>query len=309
MANSRSNVLWPQLLIVAATLIWGSSFLIMKQAVSGIPVFTLLAVRFTIAAVLLGLFFCKKFQKLDRAHLLGGFLLGLCMFSGYVFQTYGLSGFGSWQGTTPGKNAFLTATYCVLVPLFSWLFLRKKPNRYHLAAAVICILGIAFISLDRQISLVGGDVLTLIGGVGFALHIIAVTHFSGKDCDIILLTVLQFITMAVLSWLGVLVFGESLAALPPTADLFRLLYLGICATGLAMLFQNLGQANCPPTTGALLMSLEAPFGVVFSVLFGDEAPSPQMYLGFFLIFFAVILAETRLSFLPRRKKSPQGVDN
>ncbi len=298
--SSTKATLWPQLLIVCATIIWGSSFLIMKQTVDGIPVFTLLAIRFTVAGVLLSLVFWKKWRLLNKETLLGGGLLGTLMFLGYVFQTYGLSGIGSWEGTTPGKNAFLTATYCVLVPFLNWLLTRKRPDRYNIAAAVLCLLGIGLVSLTEDFTVVGGDVITLVCGVAFSLHILAVDWYA-KTCDILLLTVLQFLFMALWSWIGVFLAGETLSVLPSGADILRLGYLAVCASGLAMLFQNIGQANTPPSTGAVLLSLEAPFGVVFSVLFGTERPTAQMYLGFVLIFFAVILSETKLSFLAKKK--------
>lgn len=298
--SSSKGKLWPQLCILAATLIFGSSFLIMKQAVDGIPVFTLLAIRFTTAGAALSLILWKKWRLLDRETLVGGAVLGTLMFLGYAFQTYGLSGIGSWEGTTPGKNAFLTATYCVLVPFLNWLISRKRPDRYNVAAALLCLLGTGLVSLNEDFTVVGGDILTLICGVAFSLHILAVTHYS-KRCDVLLLTLLQFLFMALWSWVGIFAAGERLSALPAGADLLRLAYLIVCASGLAMLFQNLGQANTPPTTGAVLLSLEAPFGVLFSILFGDERPTAQMYLGFALIFFAVILSETKLSFLSRKK--------
>lgn len=293
--------LWPQLLMVAATVIWGSSFLIMSQAVDNIPVFYLLAVRFSLAAALLAAVFAKRWKGMDKATLKGGVALGLLMEAAYVLQTYGLNGLGSWQGTTPGKNAFFTGIYCVLVPFFAWVLFKKRPDLYNVSAAVLCVAGIGLVSLSGELGLVGGDVLTMLGGVMFALHILMVPRYAEKS-DVILLTILQFATMAILSWLGVLLTGQ---ALPLTAiapeNWLRIGYLAVFATALALLFQNIGQAHTPPATAAVLLSLEAPFGVLFSVLFGPERPTAAMYCGFGLIFLAIIVSETKLAFLPRRK--------
>ncbi len=292
---------WPQLLLVTATLIWGSSFLVMKQAVSALPVFTLLALRFTIAAALLGLVFWKKWKLLTKKALAQGALIGTLIFLAYVLQTYGLSGLGSWEGTTPGKNAFLTAVYCVLVPFFAWMFFQKRPDRYNVSAALLCLFGIGLVSLNARFTVVGGDILTLLGGIAFALHIVAVSHFCEKS-DVILLTILQFVFMAAESWLGVLLTRQWPVALPTGGDFLRLIYLAVAASALAMLFQNVGEAHTPPATAAVLLSMEAPFGVLFSVLFGDERPTAAMYAGFALIFCAVLLSETKLSFLSRKKQ-------
>lgn len=289
--------LWPQLMMVAATVIWGSSFLFMKQSVDNIPVFFLLAVRFTLATGLLTVVFWKRWRKLDRSTLKGGLVLGLLMEAAYIFQTYGLKDMFSWHGTTPGKNAFFTGIYCVLVPFLAWLLFKKRPDLYNVAAALFCIAGIGLVSLGGTTGMVGGDILTIFGGVMFALHILAVPRYAEKS-DVILLTILQFATMAALSWLGCLLVGEAIPQAVPTGVWVRIVYLAVFATALAMLFQNIGQAHTSPAAAALLLSLEAPFGVLFSVLFGDERPTAAMYCGFGLIFFAIIVSETKLSFLP-----------
>ncbi len=299
--TQQKRQLWPQLLMVAATIIWGSSFLFMKQSVDNIPVFFLLAVRFTIAAALLSVIFWKKWRLLDRQLLFQGFVVGSLMIAAYIFQTYGLKDIGPFQGTTPGKNAFFTAIYCILVPFLAWIFFRKRPDGYNVAAALMCVGGIGLVSVSGTSAIVGGDLLTMLGGLMFALHILAVSHYSHKGCDVILLTLLQFIFMALWSWLGVLLTGEVLTALPSGADCARILYLAIAASALAMLFQNIGEAHTPPAAAAVLLSLEAPFGVLFSVLFGNERPTAAMYCGFALIFFAIIVSETKLSFLPTEK--------
>lgn len=299
--TQQKRQIWPQLLMVTATVIWGSSFLIMKQAVDGIPVFFLLAVRFTLGAGLLAVVFWKRWKKLDRATLRGGCVLGVLMEAAYILQTYGLNGLGSLRGTTPGKNAFFTGIYCILVPFFAWFLFKKRPDLYNVAAALFCVAGIGLVSLGGEVGIVGGDVLTMLGGVMFALHILAVPRYAER-CDVILLTILQFATMAAISWLGVLFTGEVPTQALPLGDLARIGYLAVFATALALLFQNIGQAHTPPAAAAVLLSLEAPFGVLFSVLFGNERPTVPMYCGFGLIFFAIILSETKLSFLPRPKK-------
>ena len=307
MTQTRQKIkIWPQLMMVAATVIWGSSFLLMSQAVDDIPVFYLLAVRFSLGTAVLALVFWKRWKKLDWTAVKGGVILGVLMEAAYIFQTYGLKGLGSWQGTTPGKNAFFTGIYCILVPFFVWLLFKKRPDLYNVAAALLCISGIGLVSLGGTFGLVGGDCLTMLGGVMFALHIIMVPRCAEKS-DVILLTVLQFATMAVLSWLGMLLTGQPMVAIA-TDDWLRIGFLAVFATALAMLFQNVGQAHTAPATAAVLLSLEAPFGVLFSVLFGTERPTVAMYCGFTLIFFAILVSETKLSFIPQKTFFKKGVD-
>lgn len=299
---------WPQLMMVAATVIWGSSFLLMSQAVDRIPVFFLLAVRFTLGTTVLAVIFWKRWRKLDLEAVKGGVILGLLMQSAYIFQTYGLKDLTFSQGTTPGKNAFFTAVYCILVPFFVWIFFKKRPDVYNVAAAVLCLSGIGLVSLGGEMGIVGGDLLTMLGGAMFALHIMMVPRYAEKS-DVVLLTILQFATMAALSWVGVLLTHQAMPLTAIPAGVWvRIVYLAVFATALAMLFQNIGQAHTAPATAAVLLSLEAPFGVLFSVLFGTERPTAAMYCGFGLIFCAIIVSETKLSFLPRKNFFKKGVD-
>ena len=146
-----------------------------------------------------------------------------------------------------------------------------------------------------------GDALTLIGGLMYAFHIVAVAHFA-KGRDIFLLTVLQFAGVAFWSWICAgLTGGLPADGLPGKAWLV-LLYLAIAATTLALLFQNVGQKYTNPSAAAVLLALEAPFGVLFSVLFAEERPTAPMVFGFVLIFISIICSETKFSFLRRKHK-------
>ena len=299
MSADRENNVLAKLatpLIILATVIWGSSFVVMKNSVDVLPTFWLLAIRFTCAALVLGLVFIKRWKVVDRQYLIGGTVMGLCLFLAYAFQTFGL------ERTTPGKNAFLTAVYCVIVPFLYWAIPHRRPDRYIVLAAVLCIAGIGLVSVTGSDASAfnSGDVLTLIGGFFFAAHIVAVSKWS-EGRDIFMLTVLQFASFALFSWIGVLV---TRAPLPVEAFdgglVFSLAYLVIFASCGSLLFQNIGQKYTAPATAAVLLSLEAPFGVVFSILFAGERPTPLMLVGFVLIFIAVVCSETKFSFL--RKK-------
>ena len=283
-------------LIVIATLIWGSTFFIMKDTLDSVDLQFLLAFRFTFAAVILAVVFWKRWKGMDRSCWWRGAVMGLLLYAAYTVQNYGL------MGTTPGKNAFFTAVYCVMVPFLYWVVDRLRPDRFNVLAALLCIAGIGFVSWDGGFSLGYGDVLTLISGFLYACHITATAKFS-QGRDIFLLTVIQFATTAVCCWAGTCVTGGFPAGGLPARAWLVLVYLAVAATTLALLFQNVGQKYTSPSAAAVLLSLEAPFGVAFSVAFTDESPSAFMYFGFFLIFVAVLCSETKFSFL--RKKVSQ----
>ncbi len=287
MTNKHISVLAKSAL-VTATVIWGAGFVVMKNALDSVPCFYLLAIRFTMGALALALIFFRRFRGIDRSYLLGGGIMGLFLFMAYTLQTIGL------MYTTPGKNAFLTTVYCIMVPFLGWAVTKKRPGLKSVAAAFICMDGVWLVSVNPGGGggMNIGDLLTILCGFAFACHILAVNHFS-QGRDIVVMTVIQFAVTAVLSW----VCGGLFETFPSGFDagaVSCLLYLGLLATAAAMLLQNIGQKYTTPSTAALLMSLEAVFGVVFSIIFAGDKMTPRLTLGFTLIFGALVLSEIRL---------------
>lgn len=292
--NDTLKRILPKFALFSAALIWGSSFFIVKNAVDIFPTNFLLAIRFTIGCLLLCVLFPKKLTQLNRTCLWQGIVLGLLIFTAYCIQTIGLT------DTTPGKNAFLTAAYCILVPFLYWITDKRRPDLYNFSAAFLCLAGIGLVSFDGSFSMRFGDAMTLISALFFAAHIVAGARFGGKS-DPILLTILQFGTAAVCSW----VLGFTTETFPkeiPLNAALGLLYLAVFATTIALLLQNIGLKYADPTSGAILLSLESVFGVLFSMIFYHEQLNFRLTAGFLLIFIAVILSETKLSFL-RKKRS------
>ncbi len=279
-------------MIVVATLIWGSTFFILKDTLDDVDLMFLLAFRFTLAAGVLALVFWRHWRDVDRSYWWRGGAMGVLLFAAYTVQNFGL------MDTTPGKNAFFTAVYCVIVPFLYWVVDRLRPSRWNVLAALLCVAGIGLVSWDGGFVLTGGDLLTLLGGVLYACHIAAVSKFS-QGRDIFLLTVIQFGAAALCCWAGTLCSGGFPVDGLPVRAWLVLLYLATAATCVALLFQNIGQKYTDPSSAALLLSLEAPFGVAFSVLFGQERPTALMYAGFLLIFLAVVCSETQFKFLRR----------
>ena len=282
-------------MLFLAAFIWGSSFFIMKDALDQLPVQYLLAIRFTAGAALLGLLCWKKWRTFTPDYLWRGAVIGGMLYTAYAIQTYGLA------LTTPSKNAFLTAVYCVLVPFLYWAFARVRPDRYNVLAALLCVTGVGLVSLTGDLTVNPGDGLTLLCAIFYAMHIVSVAKVSpGKD--IYLLTVFQFAFSGLFAWIG----GALTEAFPAPAltkpeVLLPLAYLAVMATTVALLFQNVGQVWSDPASASVILSLESVFGVLCSVLFAGDQVSGRMLAGFALIFVAVVCSETKFSFL--RKNS------
>ena len=285
-------------MLFAAALIWGNSFFIMKNTLDVMPVFFLLAVRFTAGALLLALVAWKRWKDFTLDYLWRGAVVGGFLFLAYSVQTFGLA------LTTPSKNAFLTSVYCVIVPFLTWAVVKRKPDRYNVAAALLCITGVGLVSLTEELTINSGDLLTLCCAVFYACHIVAVAKVSpGKD--ITLLTVFEWACAARYAWIcGACTETFPAAALTDPAVLWPMAYLCVMATTVALLFQNVGMIWSDPASASVILSLESVFGVLSSVIFYGDPVTGRLLAGFALIFVAVVCSETKFSFL--RKKQEGG---
>lgn len=288
----NSNSILPKLALFCAAFIWGSSFFIMKNTVDVFTPYILLGFRFTIACILLSIIFWKKIKEITFDYIWKSFIIGSFLFLAYGSQTVGLT------ETTPGKNAFLTAIYCVIVPFMFWIVNKSKPDIYNFLAAIVCIAGIGMVSLTGTLTIGYGDAFTLVGGFLYAAHMVAVAKLS-KGKDPIIITILQFGFAAIFSWIVGLSF-ESFPTQWSIESVGGLLYLAVFATAIGLLLQNIGQKYTHPSAAAIILSLESVFGVFFSVICYGEKLTFRLLIGFIFIFIAVIISETKLSFLRRK---------
>ena len=283
-------------LIVFATIIWGFSFVVMKDVVAVLPPAWLLGFRFTAAGLILLAVLWKRVRRAFSVKALSaGALLGVFDFAAFWTQTVGL------EHTTPGINAFLTATYCVIVPFLWWIIARRRPTVFNIGAAVLAVAGIWLVSVSaggEDLALGFGEGMTLLCALLFAVHIVFVSKFSLVH-DVLVLTVFQFLAEGLL---GLLV-GAGLETLPPLDQVTpsiigSMAFLTVFASIVAFGIQNVSLAHVPPAQASLLLSLESVFGVVFSVLLYGERLTFRLVSGFALIFAAILVSET----FPLRKR-------
>lgn len=274
-------------MLFGCTLLWGSSFFVVKDVTEAVSPATLVGIRFTIAAALVLAFFFKRVTgHADAATVRAGLAMGAAYFLAYWAQTVGIT------DTTPGKNAFLTATYCAIVPFLYWFVARRRPSRLNIVCAALCLVGVGLVSLDGDLSMRTGDVLTLVGAVFFAAQIALMGKYAGGK-DVMALTFWQFAVTGVAS----LVAGTATAPAPDPAVLLapsmlaQVAYLTFFVAFLACLMQNVGQTHVPPAQASLILCLESVFGVLFSVVFYGETLTPRVLLGFAVIFIAIVSSE------------------
>lgn len=282
-------------MLFAAAFFWGASFMLMKGALDSVPTGHLIAVRFTVGAPLAALFGGRRWRAFAPDYLWRGGLAGLLLFGVYWAQTVGL------ETTTPSNNAFLSAVYCVIVPFMTWLLFRERPDRYNVAAALLCIVGVGLVSLTDALTISAGDGFTLLSAAFCAANIIAVARL-GRGRDVTLFTAVQLAAVALCAWALALTTEDfDFSALARPELLGPMLYLCVIATPVCMALMNVGLVWSEPAPASVILSLEAVFGVILAVIFYGDPLTPRLLTGFALIFVGVLCSETKFSFL---RKSP-----
>lgn len=239
--------------------IWGYSFTTMKDALDTVPVFELVYVRFLPASLVMFAIFRKRIiAHFNARNLIVGLGMGALMWGAYGLQTIGLA------QTTAGKSAFLTGTYCILVPFASYVLSGEKLTRYNLGAALLCLAGIGLVALD-SVEFNIGDAITLGGAVFFAIQM-AVTAKYGRKMDINVITFWMFVGNGILSLVSSLLFETQAPSVRVDAEFY--LCDGVSLGGLHMR----GSAHPKRRPGACpgFDGLAAPFdGIAFGrVVFG-----------------------------------------
>ncbi len=283
--RTMSRQLQADLALLLVALIWGSTFVMVKDAVTFVGPFTFIAVRFSMTALAMVLLFWRRLRAFGRRELAAGALIGVFLFAGYAFQTAGL------QYTTASKAGFITGLSVVMVPFTTWLWLRRAPGKSALAGVVLATAGLALLTLPRgQVLTVNrGDVLVLACAVSFALHITAVGAFAPRMDSLALATV-QIASTAVISSVAALVLEAPTWPMPAFVW-GAAAFTGVLATGVAFGVQTTAQAFTTPTHTALIFATEPVFAALFGYLLAGEWLSGQAWLGCGLILAGMVVAE------------------
>ena len=282
-----------EILLIITAIIWGSGFVASAVSLEYYTPYQILAGRFFIGALILCVLFHKKLKKLNKSVLIKGTILGVFLYLAFALQTVGL------QFTTPSKNAFLTAVNVVIVPFIGFLLYKRKIDKYELFGAILAVIGVAILSLKLSSEINIGDLLSLACAVGFAFHIFYTAKFV-KTEDPVVLTIVQMVTAAAIAGITVLFRGESSFSME-TEGMMNLLYLGVFSTTIAYLMQTVAQKYITETKAAIILSTESFWGMAFSVIILSEIMTGKMVIGAIIILCAILVSETKLSFLKKNK--------
>ncbi len=295
--------IYADLSLLITTIVWGTGFPGMVYALnSGMNISFILLIRFTVASIILVLLFSKRIRKMRKQDLMHGLIAGTFLFLAFFIQTVGL------QYTSPSNNAFITATYVIMVPFMSWLLFKNMPQRKYFILPFVTFLGVVILTYrpGTGFNFTIGDTFTLVCAAFFALHV-AYLDTASKVTDTGILTFVQLATAAVLSFLYFLVFDRGSAGVEVnwSQGLLWAIYLGVFATFVAYFLQTFAQKHTTSTKTAIILSCESLFGSLFSVLLGLEPFTVFLVAGGTVIFSSVILSEMKLPLRKTKREKKQ----
>jgi drug/metabolite transporter (DMT)-like permease len=267
--------------LVAITAVWGSTFVVVKDAVERMPVMDFLAWRFAIAAIVMATARPRAVLALNGPGRRAGVLLGLALGGGYVAQTFGL------ERTPASVSGFITGLFVVFTPLCAGVILRKRIDRMTWLAVILATVGLGLISL-HGFSIGRGEAITLLCALAFGLHIVGLGEWS-SSYDAAGLAVVQLTTVAVVC---IAIAAPSSLAPPPDWGVWgAVLLTAIAATALAFFIQTWAQAHLPPTRAAVVMTMEPVFAGIFGVAIGGDSLSARIIIGAALVLVAMYAVE------------------
>jgi len=272
------------------TVLWGSTFVVVKSSLDHSSVFLFLAMRFTVAAAAMALWRPRVFRTVEREEVFAGLRLGFFMFCGYAFQTAGL------KYTSASNSGFITGSSVVLVPLILAMFWGRRATLWVYVGTLAAAAGLYFLTIPvtGAAHLNRGDVLTFFGALSYAVHIILVSEYS-KEHSAAALSVLQVLACAALAWptaLGANAIHWQGLAFNSTLSLW--LDIAVCAilaTAVAFWLQLWAQQYTSPSHAAILFTLEPVFAVITSYFVLGERLGTRAIGGAALVLAGILGAE------------------
>lgn len=279
------------LAILGITVVWGSTFILMKNITDDIPAYSFLALRFLVAAAVMAAVFHRKLKSIDIRTIWRGSLVGLTLYAGMMLQVIGL------KTTSASNSAFITGLNVIMVPVISVILLKKKPPIKALIGVALASLGL-FALKGFSGNWTIGDSLTLLCALCFALQIIFIDKFA-SDVNICNLAIVQIASAAVLyfiTWICAGLISEPPSIVLDSKIVFTVLYTGAMGTAFAFGVQTIAQKYTTPTRTALIITCEPVFGALFALIIPDvngetEVLTIRMILGCLLILSGMMITE------------------
>ncbi len=280
------------ILVILATIIWGSQYLLIKESVEQIPPLLFQGIRHVIAFLAFAPVW-GRLKRLNKTTVEGGSISAIVFFFLLAFLTYGL------QYTTSNKGAFLTCLYVVFVPFIAYFLIKSPIKKHQIGAVAVAMIGMSIMifgnanSADLELAPNIGDILVILGAFFNAIQIVLIEKYV-KKVDIFAFIMIQMILISIFMFLASWIAGERLIIEDFTSIIiWGLVYLGVCSTTLTLMIQTWAQKFIDSTRAAIMYSLEPVFAVLFGIFFGQEYLTLAFAIGALLIFIGIVWSSAK----------------
>lgn len=288
------------LILIGVTILWGTGFVGTKIVIdANVPTGLINIIRGFLFATLTFVFFHKRILHMTKIQIRKGFIAGGLNSVAFLLQTI------SMRYTSPSNAAFFTVSSVLMVPFILWVFYKITPSLRLIFSVLICVSGMAVLTgfASKNITFNNGDIYAILGALLFAFSLVYIAN-NAKDIDYPIIAFMLGITQAIGGAIFfILLDGGNVVshnviwvkALP------ILIYLGVFPSFVAQTLQIIAQQNTKATSAALIMTLEALFGSLFSILFGYDKLTWSLTIGGCLILLSLVISEIPL-FSPHKRE-------
>lgn len=292
------------------SIIWGLAFVFQSTGMGHVGPYTYNFGRGLLAGISLLILILVRPKSMNEDHevdkkltIKGGIVIGLCLAVGQNLQQLGI------VYTDVGKAGFLTTLYIVFIPLL-YLFFGKKPDRKVFICVLLAAVGLYFISIKEGFVIEKGDILLILGAIGYAVHLMVIAHYSPKT-DNVMLSCIQFFVYSIIS-LIIALFTEDVTLQGLWDARISLLYTGVLSSAVGYTISIVALKDFDATIGSLILSLESIVAAIAGAAVLHQFLTPRETIGCTIVFLATVLAQVDTSkiksFFVRRREKEQAID-
>lgn len=268
--------------MVAISALWGSTFMMVKEALNGVHPLTLTSFRFLMASFLLLPWVFKK-RSSFRDALPAGCYLGIFLWILYLTQTWGLS------FTSASNSGFLTGLFIIFIPIFLFFVSGIRIGKFQIFTIGLAIFGVWLLTGGVDEFNIG-DGLTVLCAAAYAAHVLLIDRYAKSSLEPVHLAFIQFLLVGILCLLPALPLGKRAFLIDPSVwD--SIIFLTLFPTLLAFFIQLWAQKFVSPVKAGLIYTLEPAFAALFAWTIGGEEITRRGILGGGLAFLAIFLSE------------------
>lgn len=292
------------------SIIWGLAFVFQSTGMDHVGPYTYNFGRGLLAGISLLILILVRPKSMKEDHevdkkltIKGGIVIGLCLAVGQNLQQLGI------VYTDVGKAGFLTTLYIVFIPLL-YLFFGKKPDRKVFICVLLAAVGLYFISIKEGFVIEKGDILLILGAIGYAVHLMVIAHYSPKT-DNVMLSCIQFFVYSIIS-LIIALFTEDVTLSGMWDARISLLYTGVLSSAVGYTISIVALKDFDATIGSLILSLESIVAAIAGAAVLHQFLTPRETFGCAIVFLATVLAQVDTSkiksFFVRRREKERAID-